>query len=466
MENNLAVYAPYDGHLITELEFQNRQSIEQVLDTAYGYYQNRDAWLKPNQRVKILQNFLEAICQNEETLIELASLEGGKPVKDTRKELTRAKAALFTAIETIPQLIGREVPMGLSEASQNRMAYTFYEPCGVVFAISAFSHPINLIIHHIAPALAVGCPVIIKPSLSTPLSCLKLIELLYESGAPKPLCQAIVCDNLSTEKVCSDSRISFLSYTGSHTVGWYLRSLIAPGAQSILIHGGACPVIVDENCDITKAANLIVRGAFYHSGQIGASVQRVYAHHKVLKALSKKLVELTSKLKIGDPFDEETDVGPLVDKAAHTRITAWVNQAIDAGTKCLVGGKPLDNLCFSPTIFLEPADSLKISQEDIYGPVLCLHGYKDRIQAINHANSLPFCFHASVMSTDINIAMDSVKRLDATSVMINDHSAFHVDWMPYGGRKHSGTGVGGIVSSMKALSYEKLMVMRLESYQT
>jgi acyl-CoA reductase-like NAD-dependent aldehyde dehydrogenase len=192
----------------------------------------------------------------------------------------------------------------------------------------------------------------------------------------------------------------------------------------------------------------------------------VYVHHKILKALSKKLVDLSSKLIVGDPLSADTDMGALIDKQALSRIEAWVNQALDNGTKCLFGGQREGENGFQPTILLEPSQDLKVSQEEVFGPVICLYSYKDRIQAINQANSLPFCFHAAVMSDDLNIAMDTVKRLNATCVMVNDHSAFHVDWMPYGGRKHSGTGVGGIVSSMKALSFEKLMVMRLESYQT
>lgn len=466
MERILKVHAPFDDRLLSEVEFHNSIAIEQSLESAYQYHQDKDAWLKPHQRVRVLSNFLQKMVENEDSLAELASLEGGKPIKDTYIELNRAKAALTTAIETIPQISGREIPMGLSKASDNRMAYTFREPCGVVFAVSSFSHPINLIIHHIAPAIATGCPVIIKPSLKTPLSCLRLIDLLHDSGAPKPLCQALLLEDEQTEKVCADSRISFLSFTGASSTGWYLRSLISPGAQSILIHGGACPVIVDENCNLEKAASLITRGAFYHSGQIGSSVQRVFIHHKVIKQLSKKLVELCSKLNVGDPLSVDSDLSVLIDNKTTTRIEAWVNQALESGTKCLVGGKKLTNNCFEPTILLEPSHDLKVSREEIYGPVLCLYGYKDRIQAINQANNLPFCFHAAVMSNDLNVAMDTVKRLNATCVMVNDHSAFHVDWMPYGGRQYSGTGVGGIVSSMRALSYEKLMVMRLESYQT
>jgi acyl-CoA reductase-like NAD-dependent aldehyde dehydrogenase len=466
MEQICRVYAPFDGHLISEIECHNSVATQQIVESAFQYYQDRDAWLKPHQRVQILSNFLEKIKENEDSLAEIAAQEGGKPIRDTYIELNRAKAAIVTAIETIPQITGREIPMGLSKESENRMAYTFREPCGVVFAISGFSHPINLIIHHITPAIAVGCPVIIKPSLKTPLSCIRLLELLNESGAPKPLCQLILLEDEETEKLCADNRIHFLSFTGASSTGWYLRSLISPGAQSILIHGGACPVIVDENCHLDKVASLIVRGGFYHSGQIGASVQRVYVHHKILKALSKKLVDLSSKLIVGDPLSADTDMGALIDKQALSRIEAWVNQALDNGTKCLFGGQREGENGFQPTILLEPSQDLKVSQEEVFGPVICLYSYKDRIQAINQANSLPFCFHAAVMSDDLNIAMDTVKRLNATCVMVNDHSAFHVDWMPYGGRKHSGTGVGGIVSSMKALSFEKLMVMRLESYQT
>ena len=461
MEEYLQVYNPYNQELIGKINYMTAQEIDAALARSHHYFINQSEWLKPHQRVQVLQSFLHQLKTHQDELIQIASEESGKPIIDTNTEFNRAVEALVTAIETIPQLTGREIPMGLSKASDNRLAFTTRQPVGVVFAISAFNHPINLIIHHIVPAIACGCPVLIKPSLFTPLSCIKIIELLYQAGLPKPLCQLILCNDEYTERLVSDPRIAFLSFTGTSKVGWYLRSKLAPGAQCILIHGSASPTILFEDANLDLVLPLILRGGFNHAGQTGASVQRLFVHSKIIKSVSKKLTELTQKIVVGDPKDSTTEMGPLISTDATKRVEAWVNQAIEHGAKCLTGGNKLTDTLYAPTLLYEPPHNVKVSQEEIFGPVICIYGFKDRMEAINKANALPFCFHASVMTQNFDIAMDTINQLHATCVMVNDHSAFHVDWMPYGGRRHSGTGVGGIVSTMKALTYEKMMLLKL-----
>ena len=231
---------------------------------------------------------------------------------DSLVEIDRAADGIGVAIKEVSSLHGTEIPMNLTASSQGRHAYTRKEPRGVAIAVSAFNHPFNLIVHQVIPAIAAGCPVIVKPAKTTPLSCKNLIEILYESGLPETWCQMIICDNSVTEKLISDERNSFFTFIGSARVGWYLRSKLPPGATCALEHGGVAPAIVDHTADIDKAVPLLVKGGFYHAGQVCVSVQRIIAHEDIFNELSEKVVDAVKKLKVGDPTDMATEVGPLI----------------------------------------------------------------------------------------------------------------------------------------------------------
>ncbi|MFT6908622.1 MAG: acyl-CoA reductase-like NAD-dependent aldehyde dehydrogenase, partial [Oleiphilaceae bacterium] len=358
------------------------------------------------------------------------------------------------------QLGGEQIPMGLTEATRNRIAFTIREPIGVVVSISAFNHPLNLVIHQTVTAFAAGCPVIIKPASTTPLSCLAFVALLTEAGMPEDWCQAVVCDNDSAQQLVTDPRVGFLSFIGSSKVGWQLRSQLPPGTRCTLEHGGVAPVIVDRNADIDAMLPLLVKGGFYHAGQVCVSVQKVFVHEDHSDAISSALVELADKLIVGDPASDQTDVGPLIKPQEVDRVENWVNAAIATGGQLLCGGKRMSDTCFQPTIILNPAESAKVSTNEIFGPVICLYTYTDRDHAIKAANSLDVHFQAAVFTRDLDVAMDSVRKLNATAVMVNDHTAFRADWMPFGGRDSSGMGMGGIPYSIHEMTREKLMVIK------
>ena len=342
----------------------------------------------------------------------------------------------------------------------NRMALTIREPIGVVAAISAFNHPFNLIAHQVIPAVAVGCPVIVKPALTTPLSCLNLVKCLYEAGLPKEWCQAIVCENSLAEKIVTSPRVAFFTFIGSGEIGWKLRSKLAPGTRCALEHGGAAPVIVDHDADLEDALPLLAKGGFYHAGQVCVSVQKVFVHESIVDTFSKRLVELAEKLVVGDPTDEKTEVGPLILEREVDRVDQWVKEAQNEGAKILTGGKKIGTTCYAPTVILNPSDKANVSAREIFGPVVNIYSFKDRLEAIERANLTPFSFQAAVITRNVDTALDTAKRLNAATVMINDHTAFRVDWMPFGGRKASGLGVGGILPTMMEMTEEKLLVFR------
>jgi acyl-CoA reductase-like NAD-dependent aldehyde dehydrogenase len=458
--NIVKVLRPYDQSVIRELPMDSTETVMAALDKAHRLFQESSRWLAPHQRIEILERTVALMQERVESLTQTALEEGGKPYSDSKVEVLRAIAGVKIAAQTISQLGGEQIPMGLTEATQNRIAFTIREPIGVVVSISAFNHPLNLVIHQTVTAFAAGCPVVIKPASTTPLSCLAFVALLKEAGMPEDWCQAVVCDKDSAQQLATDPRVGFLSFIGSSKVGWQLRSQLAPGTRCAMEHGGVAPVIVDRNADVEAMLPLLVKGGFYHAGQVCVSVQKVFVHEDDCDAISSALVELADKLIVGDPASDQTEVGPLIKPQEVDRVENWVNDALATGGQLLCGGKRMSDTCFQATIILNPAESAKVSTDEIFGPVICLYTYTDRDQAIKAANSLDVHFQAAVFTRDLDVALDSVRKLNATAVMVNDHTAFRADWMPFGGRDSSGMGMGGIPYSIHEMTREKLIVIK------
>jgi acyl-CoA reductase-like NAD-dependent aldehyde dehydrogenase len=352
--------------------------------------------------------------------------------------------------------------MGLSPASDGRWAFTTKEPIGVVAAISAFNHPLNLIVHQVAPAVAVGCPVIVKPAPATPLSCLALVGLLREAGLREGWCQTFVTeDNALAERLVTDPRVAFLSFIGSARVGWMLRSKLPPGTRCALEHGGAAPVIVDRSADLGSVIEPIVKGGYYHAGQVCVSVQRIFVHESVFDGFVERLAARVGTLRVGDPLQRDTDVGPLIHPREATRVLSWVDEAAAAGARVIGGGR-LSETTLAPAIVVTPPGDAKLSRLEVFGPVTCVYPFADLDQAIEIANGLPYAFQASVFSKDIGPALRAARRFDASTVLVNDHTAFRTDWMPFAGRRQSGYGVGGIPYTMREMSQEKMIVLRID----
>ena len=456
----LKVFSPYDNKLIKEIPMVGTEEVEEALTTAYGLFKDRSKWLPAYQRVEILERTAQIMSTRVEELTNIAAEEGGKPYIDSKVEVLRAINGVKLAVEYIGQMKGEQIPMGHTISSANRLAFTFREPIGVVSSISAFNHPLNLIIHQTVPAIAVGSPVIIKPSLTTPLSCLAFMDILKEAGLPDGWCQVIVTDNDAAEKLVSDERINYLSFIGSAKVGWYLRSKLSPGTRCALEHGGAAPVIVEQDADLESMLPALLKGGFYHAGQVCVSVQRVFVHESICEDVANKLAKMASALIVGDPLDKKTEVGPLILPVEVDRIEEWVNEAVSKGAKILSGGKRISDTLFEPTVLLNPPDDVKVTTQEIFGPVVSIYSYADRNEAIDKANSLPFAFQAAVFTNNLETTLDTVKKLNASAVMVNDHSAFRVDWMPFGGRDSSGIGMGGIPYSMDEMTRVKMMVIK------
>ncbi|MBI2281947.1 MAG: aldehyde dehydrogenase family protein [Bacteroidetes bacterium] len=456
----LKVYSPFDNSLLKEIPFNNATDVEHALAKATLLNKQNPQGLPAYQRIEILEKLAFLISERQEELTKLATQEGGKPNQDSKVEIIRAINGVKIAAQTINQIHGEEIPMGLTPASANRIAFTTKEPIGVVVAISAFNHPFNLIVHQVATAVAAGCPVIVKPALTTPLSCIEFINLLKEAGLPENWAQVLICEDVLAERLATDSRVAYLTFIGSAKVGWHLRNKIAPGTRIALEHGGVAPVIVEEDADLKELIPAIIKGGFYHAGQVCVSVQRVFVHEKILADVAENLVVEAKKLITGNPLDEKTQVGPLILLKELDRIEYWVNEAVSEGAKLLCGGKRIFTTCYEPTILLNPNKNSKVSTQEIFGPVICLYGYTETREAIEQANALPFAFQAAVFTATIDKAFFITKQLNAAAVMVNDHTAFRVDWMPFGGRNVSGIGVGGIQYTINEMLQDKLVVIK------
>lgn len=455
------VVAPYDLSPIGSVATADATAINQALETAHALYRNRDAWLKPAERIAILERVASIMTERAEELATESAREGGKPLVDSRVEAARAIDGVKNCIEVIRTQHGTEIPMNLNAASEGHMAFTSHEPIGVVVSVSAFNHPLNLIVHQVGPAVAAGCPVIVKPASDTPLSCMRFVQILHEAGLPPEWAQACVtADRAAATQLVTDDRVAFFSFIGSGDVGWKLRSQLSPGTRCALEHGGVAPVIVAEDADLDAAVPALNKAGLYHAGQVCVSVDRIFAHESVARNLAERMAEQAKRFKVGDPVLPETEIGPLIRPAENDRVAAWVDEAKAAGAEVLCGGNKISDTCYECTIIWDPPADAKVTTCETFGPVICVYPYSDIDEAISRANSLDVSFQAAVYTRDIDTMMRAYRRLDASAVMVNQHTAFRVDWMPFAGLKHSGLGVGGIPHTMQDMQVEKMMVIK------
>ena len=456
----MQVIQPFDGALIAEIAADDAAALEAKIERAAAAFARRDAWLPKSERIAVLRRLAKLLEREREALALLIAREGGKPLADARVETARAILGVELSASAIEGLAGQEIPMGISSASAGRWAFTTHEPIGVVAAISAFNHPLNLIVHQAAPAIAAGCPVIVKPADVTPLCAARFVALAHEAGLPEDYCQLAVLEDVSlAQKLATDPRVALLSFIGSARVGWKLRSLLSPGTRVALEHGGAAPLIVDRNVDLDALIEPIVKGGYYHAGQVCVSTQRIFVHEAVVEAFLSRFVARVGALKVGDPTQAETEVGPLIRPREVERVTQWVDEALAGGAQIPVGGSALGTRMFAPTVVVEPPPEARLSREEVFGPVTCVYAYRDLDEAIARANALPLAFQASVFTRDLAVAMRAASRLDASAVMINDHTAFRTDWMPFAGRKQSGYGIGGIPYTLHDMLQAKMIVL-------
>ncbi|MCH9663737.1 MAG: aldehyde dehydrogenase family protein [Gammaproteobacteria bacterium] len=461
----IEVVDPFDRQPFATLDVAVSADIDSALTAAAEVFADRRRWLSGEQRRRILADTAAKLEQQLDSFTEDLAREGGKPRADARIEVVRAVDGLRNCAELLRSHgAGESIATGINAASAQRVSFATHEPIGVVAAVSAFNHPLNLAVHQIGPAVAAGCPFILKPSTSTPYTPCRLVDLMHECGLPPAHGQALIInDNALSSALATDARVAFFSFIGSAAVGWMLRSKLAPGTRCALEHGGAAPVIVNKDIDIKKTAALLARGGFYHAGQVCISAQRVFAHRDIAEPLAIAVAEAARAMPVGAQLAEGTMVGPMITPAEVTRVQQWVDEARSGGGEILTGGQAVSETCFPATVIAGTPTQCRLARQEVFGPVVTINAFDDLDVALGEANSLDYKFQASVFSADLDFALYCYRRLDASAVMINDHTAWRVDWMPFAGLAQSGYGIGGIPYTFDDMQISKLAVIHSPS---
>jgi acyl-CoA reductase-like NAD-dependent aldehyde dehydrogenase len=417
--------------------------------------------LPAHKRAEILVRVAGYLGKRHDEVAQTISAEAGKPLKQARIEAARAMSTYTFAAVEARKLAGEMVPMDASRAGEGKLAFTLREPVGIVGAISPFNFPLNLVAHKIASALAAGCPVVLKPASQTPLSALLLAELETEAGLPPGWLNVLVGPASEIGDVLvEEDRVKAITFTGSSEVGWRLRERAAR-KRVLLELGNSTPVIVQGDAELDAAVEKLAVNSFSFAGQSCISTQRIYVQKGIYDDFVERFVPRVEQLVVGDPADEETDVGPVVDDDARDRILSWIDEAQEAGAKVLTGGTPLEGRLIRPTVLANVDLGMKVCREEVFGPVVTVAPYDALDDAIQLANGTRYGLQAGVFTAGLHDALRAAQQLRFGGVTINEAPTFRADQMPYGGVKDSGNTREGPAYAVRELTEERVVVVDL-----
>ncbi len=451
------VRSPYSGDLVGRVAKAGAAEARRAVDAAEAAMREP---LPAHKRAEILVRVAGFLGRRHEEVAQTISAEAGKPLKAAKVEAARAMSTYTMAAVEARKLAGEMVPMDASQAGEGKLAFTLRLPIGIVGAISPFNFPLNLVAHKIAPALAAGCAVVLKPASQTPFSALLLAELETEAGLPPGWLNVLVGPASEIGDVLvEDDRVRAITFTGSSEVGWKIAER-APKKRVKLELGNATPVIVEADCDLEDAAAKLAANAFSFAGQSCISVQRIYVHRSRYDDLLGLFLPRVEELVVGDPADESTDVGPMIDRDARDRVLAWIEEARAAGAEILAGGE-LDGEVLRPTVIGNPAPDSKVACEEVFGPVCTVTAYDTLDEAIELANGTRYGLQAGIFTSNVKAALSAAQRLEFGGVTINEAPTFRADQMPYGGVKDSGNTREGPAYAVRELTEDRLVVIDL-----
>jgi len=453
----IEVRSPYDRVLVARVPKGDANAARRAVDAAQLAMAEP---LAAHERAAILDRTAALVDERAEEIARTISAEAGKPVKAARIEVSRATSTFTMAAVAARTLAGDVVPMDASPAGAGKLALTLRVPIGVVGAISPFNFPFNLVAHKVAPALAAGCAVVLKPASQTPLSALLLAELELEAGLP-PGWLNVVCGPAVEigDVLVEDERVALITFTGSAGVGWKLRER-APRKRVNLELGNATPVIVAADADLEDATARLAANAFSFAGQSCISVQRIYVQHAAYDAFVDLFVPRVEELVVGNPADDATDVGPVISESDRDRILSWIAEATSAGARVLSGGK-LDGELLLPTVVADTPADAKISCEEVFGPVCTVSPFDTLDEAIALANGTRYGLQAGIFTSDVKTALRVARALEFGGVTVNEAPTFRADQMPYGGVKDSGNTREGPAYAVREMTEERLVVLQL-----
>lgn len=454
-DRTLEVVNPYSGEVIAKTWLVGKVEVEKAIQSSLQV-QRTMAQLPTYIRYEALMQIASELNQTKQKLAEILAAEAGKPIRYAKGEIERAIQTFTVAAEESKRLPGEVVSLDWTRPGHGKNGIVKYFPIGIVAGISPFNFPLNLAVHKIAPAIASGNPIILKPSTSTPLSTLALAKIIDKTDLPKGAVSILPMDRESGNQLVTDDRIKLLSFTGSPSVGWKMKA--QSGKKKVLLElGGNAGIIITRSADIGHAVARCLVGGFAYSGQVCIHSQRIFVEEAVFEEFSTKFVEGVEALKRGAPQDDDTEISSMIDENNAKRVEAWVNEAVEDGAKILCGGNR-DGSYYQPTVLSDTAPKMKVCALEVFGPVVTLEAVKNFEAAVNHINNSEYGLQAAVFTSSIDEMDYAHNHLEVGGVIINDVTTFRVDHMPYGGVKNSGLGREGVKYSIMEMMEPRILV--------
>lgn len=452
------IHAPYDGAAIARVYQGRREHAEAAIAAAVKAF-GTTRRLPAFERQRVLRRIADGIHDRRDEFSRTLAQEAGKPIKSARSEVDRAVFTFHVAAEETVRGYGEYLPLDWQQSTAGRWGIVRRFPLGPVAGITPFNFPLNLVAHKVAPAIAAGCSIVLKPAPQTPLSSLLLAEVIQQAGWPDGGFNAVLLSNEDSSLLVTDDRIKLISFTGSAAVGWAIKN--NAGKKKVALElGGNSGVIVHSDADLAYAASRCITGGFSYAGQACISVQRIFVEQSVFGKFVELLIEGVSSLKVGDPLDEESDLGPMIRESDAIRAYDWVQEAVRGGARLLCGGHRHGSL-FEPTVLTSTKPSMKVNCQEIFAPVVTVEPYADFSSALKQVNSSPYGLQAGLFTRDAKLIFQAYEELEVGGLIAGDVPTFRIDHMPYGGVKDSGLGREGLRDAIQEMTEPKLLVMNL-----
>ena len=452
------VRSPYDNSLAGKVPKASPEQVEEAIlaaGDAFVQYSKVPAF----KRSEVLKKTAELILKNSEELAGLITSENGKVIKESRGEVVRAAETFIIASEEAKRIHGETITMDAVNGGGGRLAFTQREPIGVIAAITPYNAPLNLVAHKVAPALAAGNAVVLKPASATPIIALRLAELLDEAGLPKGVLNVVTGSSVVGEQIIKDKRIAMISFTGSYDVGMHIRE-VAGFKRYTFELGSNSAVIIDDDSLLDEAVSRCVTGAFSYAGQVCISLQRIIIHEDLEKKFLEKYIPKVEALKAGNPKDDTTDLSAMITSKDTERVLSWIKEAKDKGAKILCGGTAEGNV-IRPAVIKDVTPEMKVFTEEVFGPVVAVTAYKNFDDAIKLVNTSRYGINTGIYTKDIQKAMKAIPEIKSGAVIVNDVPTYRLDHMPYGGVKSSGFGREGVKYAIEEMTEMKLVIIKV-----
>jgi len=456
--NIVEIRAPYDGAVIARAYQGRREHAEAAIAAAVQAF-GTTRRLPAFERQRVLRAIADGIHDRREEFSRTLALEAGKPIKSARTEVDRAVFTFNVAAEETVRGYGEYLPLDWQQSTAGRWGIVKRFPLGPVAGITPFNFPLNLVAHKVAPAIAAGCSIVLKPAPQTPLSSLLLAEVIQQAGWPDGGFNAVLLSNEDSGLLVTDDRIKLISFTGSAAVGWAIKN--NTGKKKVVLElGGNSGVIVHSDADLAYAAARCITGGFSYAGQTCISVQRIFVEQSIFGKFVELLLEGVSKLKVGDPLDDESDLGPMIRESDAVRAYEWVQEAVRGGARLLCGGQRHGSI-FEPTVLTSTKPNMKVNCQEIFAPVVTVEPYSEFSSALKQVNSSPYGLQAGLFTRDAKLIFQAYDELEVGGLIAGDVPTFRIDHMPYGGVKDSGLGREGLRDAIQEMTEPKLLVMNL-----